>query len=282
MVISVTTTSRPGWESRAAGGRPAAADDAGASEPERSTTPGASRWRCALANSTAAATCVGVVPQHPPTMLAPASRSWRAYRAKYSESMSYSNRAGATRRGSPAFGWTLSGRSLCSRSSRRTSRDRCGPRVQFRPSVTMPEPATAAATSRGVCPLSVRPSAPNVAWAITGILAVPMAISTASANSSRYPNVSSRMMSAPASASICSRSAAARSRGSAPRRCWTVTVGDTDPATSTPVPPRTACRAIRTPARLISSTRSPYPCSASLARLAPNVLVWMMSTPALM
>ena len=138
-----------------------------------------------VAISTAAASCVGVVPQHPPTMLAPASRSWRTYRAKYSELTSYSNRAGATRRGSPAFGWTLSGSELCSRSSRRTTSDRCGPRVQFSPSVTMPEPATAAATSRGVCPLSVRASAPNVAWAITGILAACVAISTASTNSSR-------------------------------------------------------------------------------------------------
>src|SRR5271154_1382535 len=44
------------------------------------------------------------------------------------------------------------------------------------------------------------------------------------------------MTSPPARAAICSRSAAARSAGLTWRRCLTVTVGETEPATSTPLP----------------------------------------------
>ena len=61
-----------------------------------------------------------------------------------------------------------------------------------------------------------------------------------------------------------------------------VTAGDTDPATRTGRPERSAAaRASRTPARLISATLSGKPWSASHSLFAPNVLAWIMSAPAI-
>jgi hypothetical protein len=83
-------------------------------------------------------------------------------------------------------------------------------------------------------------------------------------------------------ASIWARITWVRSADPTRRRCSAVTAGDTEPATSTSRSHRSwATRAIRTPARLISSILSPTPWSPSHSRLAPNVLVWMMSAPAL-
>ena len=83
------------------------------------------------------------------------------------------------------------------------------------------------------------------------------------------------------SARICSRSTSIRSAAPTRRRCCAVTAGETDPATSTEPPDRSAAaRASRIPARLISATLSGKPWSASQSRLAPNVLAWMMSAPA--
>ena len=80
----------------------------------------------------------------------------------------------------------------------------------------------------------------------------------------------------------CSRITSMRSAEPMRRRCSAVTAGDTDPATSTSRSHRSwAARAMRTPAWLISSTLSGKPWSPSQSRLAPNVLVWMMSAPAL-
>ena len=65
------------------------------------------------------------------------------------------------------------------------------------------------------------------------------------------------------------------------RRCDAVTAGETEPATRISRSHWSwAARAIRTPARLISPTWSGRPWSPSQSRLAPNVLVWMMSAPA--
>ena len=62
-----------------------------------------------------------------------------------------------------------------------------------------------------------------------------------------------------------------------------MTAGETEPATKhLPVGRPAAVRAIRTPAALISATRSPCPDGASRSRLAPNVFVCTMSTPASM
>ena len=86
----------------------------------------------------------------------------------------------------------------------------------------------------------------------------------------------------PSSAAICSRITSVRSAEPIRRRWSAVTAGETEPATSTTRSHRSwAARAIRTPARLISATLSPTPWSPSQSRLAPNVLAWMMSAPAL-
>ena len=92
----------------------------------------------------------------------------------------------------------------------------------------------------------------------------------------------STLWAGPSSASICWRRTSARSAEPIRRRCSAVTAGETEPATSTSRSHRSwAARAIRTPARLISATLSPKPWSPSQSRLAPNVLAWMTSAPAL-
>ena len=94
------------------------------------------------------------------------------------------------------------------------------------------------------------------------------------------------------SARICSRSTSIRVSDPTRRRCGAVTAGDTDPATSgrpslagrsgrSAAARSAAARARATPARLISVTLSGRPWSASQSRLAPNVLAWMMSAPAI-
>ena len=232
---------------------------------------------------TAALRWVGVVPQQPPIRDAPASAYRRAYLAKYPPSMGYSNRRPAARLGSPALGWALTGRDVCRISSVTTVRVCCGPSVQLVPSATTGRRDRAIATSRGVSPPSVRPSGANVAWAMIGAPVSSAAAVTASASSSRYPKVSRMSTSTPPSASAltCSRIAATRWAGERRGRWRAVTAGDTDPATKTWRPALScASRAIRTPARLISRTGPADPCSASRSALAPNVLVWMTSTPA--
>ena len=167
------------------------------------------------------------------------------------------------RRGCPAFGWALTGTAEYRTRSSATTSIRCGPTVQLVPIIATGSADRTAATSRGVSPPRVCASSANVACAISGKLVTEAATDTASTSSSRYPNVSRISRSAAPSATrarICSRSTSIRSAAPTRRRCGAVTAGETEPATRTFRPERSAAaRASRTPARLISATLSGKP-----------------------
>src|SRR5438445_177292 len=110
--------------------------------------------------------------------------------------------------------------------------------------------------------------------------------STASATSPRSDIVSTTNASTPPSRSpsACSRKASRASPSpSVPSGARYLPSGPIEPRTSTsrPMASRTS-RASLTPRRLISRTCDPRPWTASLNRLAPNVLVSMQSAPAAM
>src|SRR5665213_4199629 len=73
-----------------------------------------------------------VVPQHPPTILAPASRNRREYCAIYSGEHKYKLRP-STVTGSPAFGITLNGLVVCGAIASIASNSTRGPEEQFSP-----------------------------------------------------------------------------------------------------------------------------------------------------
>src|SRR5207302_1432612 len=142
------------------------------------------------------------------------------------------------------------------------------------------------ATSAGVRPRKVRPSSVNATSATMGRSATARIASTASATSPRSDIVSTTNASTPPSRSpsACSRKASRASPSpSVPSGARYLPSGPIEPRTSTsrPMASRTS-RASLTPRRLISRTCDPRPWTASLNRLAPNVLVSMQSAPAAM
>ena len=134
-------------------------------------------------------------------------------------------------------------------------------------------------------PAVVTPSLPNVTSATTGRSVVLRAAWTATANSSRSEKVSKINRSAPASQStpICSvKVAAVSSWRSLPPERARLPSGPTEPAIQAACPLISrASRASLTPRKLISLTLSASPYSIRRSRLPPNVLVWMISAPAL-
>src|SRR5690606_905908 len=97
----------------------------------------------ARTNRAIAATCSGVVPQQPPTNLAPDSTIRRAYSPTYSGDATYSLRP-PTSRGRPALGWATIG-TVTTRANRSTASSTTdGPVEQFTPTASAP-----AATSAG-------------------------------------------------------------------------------------------------------------------------------------
>ena len=115
---------------------------------------GSAAWSALVRRASAVArTCVGVVPQQPPTRVTPASANRPRYRAKYPQSILNSNVRGPTRRGCPAFGCALTGTDeYRTRSSAMTS-IRCGPIVQLVPIHTSSSMTTGATSdgSSGAC-----------------------------------------------------------------------------------------------------------------------------------
>ena len=76
--------------------------------------------------------CAAVVPQQPPTILAPASRNRREYCAMYSGEHKYRLRP-STVTGKPALGMALSGLLVCSAITSIASSSTRGPEEQFSP-----------------------------------------------------------------------------------------------------------------------------------------------------
>ena len=132
--------------------------------------------------------------------------------------------------------------------------------------------------------MNVTPSSVNAIWAITGRSVMARIASTASAISARSEKVSTTNASTPpsSSASACSRNASRPSAAvTVPSGSRYLPSGPIEPSTQTsrPADSRTS-RARRTPRRLISRSCASTPCTPSLKRLAPKVLVSMASAPA--
>ena len=137
--------------------------------------------------------------------------------------------------------------------------------------------------SWGLIPIIVRPLVSNVIVARNGSPTSSTACIAASSSFSAYI-VSIHATSAPPrrSPSACSAKASKASvRVRSPSGSSTSPVGPMEPATTTVRFASSATRRVIPAAdSLISTTRSPRPCSASRYRFAPNVLVRMMSAPA--
>jgi len=191
------------------------------------------------------------------------------------------------RLGRPALGWMASGRppaSGCICSS--TSKSVLEPTEQLAPRAWIGSILRNRPTSAAERPVNVAPSSVNATCATIGRSVIERTAVTARAASSRSDIVSTTNASTPPSrrASACSRNAAcASSVVTVPSGARYLPSGPIDPSTSTSRPElsRTS-RASATPWRLISRTRPSMPCTASLNRFAPNVLVSMQSAPAAM
>ena len=153
--------------------------------------------------------------------------------------------------------------------------------MQFAPIAATLSAASAATAARGSSPPRVRPSSPKVSWAMTGRSHSASATAAACESDSASPKVSRMMRSTQlARAAICSRMIGSRSACAMGDAAALIT-GPTLPATSAAEPDcRTASRARRAPAMLISATLSCRPTRASRSRLASKVFVCTMSAPA--
>ena len=215
--------------------------------------------------------CAAVVPQHPPTIFAPASRNRREYCAIYSGEHKYKLRP-STVTGSPAFGITLNGFVVCGAIASIASSSARGPDEQFSPITSTGHCVNASAMFAAEVPSSSVPSSSIATCAISGISrpAASRTASTASRSSSKSRNDSRMIRSTPAStsAATCSRN---KSRASAkltgPNGSSRTPNGPTAPATKA-----WSCAtslAIRTPAWLICRSFSANPNPASRLRFAP-------------
>jgi len=95
--------------------------------------------------------CSGVVPQHPPTIFAPARTRCAAYVAMYSGLAMYMLRP-PTSRGIPAFGCALIFFCVTFLMSSTASRMVCGPTEQFNPMTSAPNASSAFAISTADAP----------------------------------------------------------------------------------------------------------------------------------
>ena len=147
----------------------------------------------------------GLVPQHPPTMLAPASSMRSIACANDAGSTSYTVRP-PSMRGRPALGCTSTGQRAKRVMACAAPSSSSGPSEQLRPTACAPmDDSVTAATSGGV-PRNVRPSSPNVIVANTGRSQRSRAASSAAFASRRSAIVSMSTRSQPAAhtASTCS------------------------------------------------------------------------------
>ena len=191
-----------------------------------------------------------------------------------------------TRLGRPAFGWMISGSPPAStRSSRRMSWSTLGPTEQFAPAASMGSSRRARITSAGVRPRKVTPSSVKARVAITG--------RSLTARTPPRPGGPrrDRTWSPPRSHRRRPRAVPrpARGRRRAPRparsrRAAQVLAEGADRAQHEDVSPHALADVPGhfTPRRLISRTWPSSPCTPSLKRFAPKVLVWTKSAPAWM
>ncbi len=141
--------------------------------------------------------CAGVVPQQPPTTVAPASRMGAIARAKSSGPTSNTVLPSSTR-GNPALGWAMSRPRAKGAASAARGANSSGPSEQLRPTAAAPSADSVDAAIAGVVPRKVRPSSPKLMVANTGSAVCSTAASTAAFASSRSVMVSTTMRSQPA------------------------------------------------------------------------------------
>ena len=124
----------------------------------------------------------GVVPQQPPTTLAPRETSSAISRAKSDAESEYTV-APSLSSGSPAFGLTITGTDATLSMRFTTAVIWLGASEQFMPTALTPSPSAIATAASGEVPVMVLPSAPNTNVAITGRLHASLAASTAALSS---------------------------------------------------------------------------------------------------
>ena len=136
----------------------------------------------------------GLVPQQPPTILAPASSRGPIARA---------NSSGPTSKtvspfsiwGKPALGCAMSGQRTRDAIARAAPVSSAGPSEQLKPTACAPSELRTSAAITGVVPRNVRPSSPKVIVMNTGNVEFSRAASRAAFASRRSAIVSIRMMS---------------------------------------------------------------------------------------
>ena len=141
--------------------------------------------------------CAGVVPQQPPTILAPRARNSGTMAAKYSGPASYWKRP-STRVGKPALG--IADSQMPGRAARRvarTSSRAVGPTAQFAPSTSIGRSVSISAAAAASRPKRVSPSALNVRLASTGRSDSSLMARTACRSSSTSVMVSTQKRSTP-------------------------------------------------------------------------------------
>ena len=122
----------------------------------------------------------GVVPQHPPNMVTPASASFMALAAKSSGSTLYSLVTGS---GSPAFGFAITGSEVREHILSRTGKSSSGPREQLTPIASAPIPSSTATMHSGETPVKVRIFDSKVIVTRTGLSEFSLAARTAALTS---------------------------------------------------------------------------------------------------
>ena len=200
-------------------------------------------------------------------------------------------------RGRPALGWADNRAEVTAASRSIDSSIGAGPTLQLTPTTSAPRATSTGANCSGGVPSRLLPSSSVVICATMGRSQMRRTAAIAALISFRSRNVSRMKRSTPPArrASACSvKYCSASSTPVFPQGSTRIPRGPIAPATyarssassesarcARPEPCRAAAlRAIRAPSWLMSATFSLRPNARSLIRLAPKVLVSMMSAPA--
>ena len=180
----------------------------------------------AASSARSAATCAGVVPQQPPTMVTPAS-SMPATAAAYSSGPMSKTVWPSTTRGRPALAWTITGQLAHGSMRDASGATSAGPSEQLMPTAAAPSEESVSAATSGVVPRNVRPSSWKVIVTRAGRSEFSRTARRAALASARSAIVSMTKRSAPAASAARTwraKSSYASSKGRVPMgaRSWPV------------------------------------------------------------
>ena len=230
-----------------------------------------------LAAVTRLAICSGVVPQHPPTTVAPISHALSIRSANSSGERSYTVLPSIIC-GSPALGLRMMGIDAHSTSLGKRLIIFLGPTEQFIPIASTPSPSSILTTASGSAPVRSLPSAPKAQVTNIGNDEFSFAASTAAFVSYRSLIVSISMRSAPnfsASRIFVANISTASSKSRSPNGLSILPVGPTSKAIYSSLPERL------TASLAISRARESSPSTLShFSLFIPNVFVFIISAPA--